>query len=145
MGASTRIHTHARAHTLTVEIVVWDRPILAAMWHGGVLVSWPRVKPGAPALGAQSLNHWTTGKSPLKGKEAQRRRDKRQGLFLLRCSPREQGIWTQAPWLVQGLGLQALFSLVYLYFLICMPYTCVPLFWFFNVILHYMYNVIYIF
>ena len=30
------------------------------MWD---LDPWPRVEPGIPALGAQSLSHWTTGKS----------------------------------------------------------------------------------
>ena len=28
------------------------------------LVPWPEMDPGSPALGAQSLNHWTTRKSP---------------------------------------------------------------------------------
>jgi len=32
-----------------------------SMWN---LVPWPEMDPGSPALGAQSLNHWTTRKSP---------------------------------------------------------------------------------
>ena len=28
------------------------------------LVPWPGIKPGPPALGAQSLSHWTTGEGP---------------------------------------------------------------------------------
>ena len=30
------------------------------------LVSWPRTEPGPPALGPQSLNHWTTREDPGK-------------------------------------------------------------------------------
>ena len=29
-------------------------------WGCGILVSWPRVEPGPPALKVQCLNHWTT-------------------------------------------------------------------------------------
>ena len=32
------------------------------MWD---LVPWPRIKPRPSAVGAQNLNHWTTGKSPV--------------------------------------------------------------------------------
>jgi len=32
-------------------------------WDIRDLVAWPRIKPAPPALRAQSLNHWTAGKS----------------------------------------------------------------------------------
>ena len=35
--------------------------VAACMWD---LVPWPGVKPGPPALGAQSLTHWTTREVP---------------------------------------------------------------------------------
>ena len=36
----------------TLSCVMWD------------LVPWPRIEPGAPALGVQSLSHWTTREVP---------------------------------------------------------------------------------
>ena len=38
-----------------LQTLSWD------MWD---LVPWPRVEPGPPALGVQSLSHWTTGEIP---------------------------------------------------------------------------------
>ena len=35
--------------------------LAACMWD---LVPWPGIKPGPPALGARSLNHWTTREVP---------------------------------------------------------------------------------
>ena len=35
-----------------------------SMWD---LVFWPKIKPRPPALGAQSLSHWTTSKFPCVG------------------------------------------------------------------------------
>ena len=36
--------------------------IVACMWD---LVPWPGIKPGPPALGAQSLSHWTSREVPM--------------------------------------------------------------------------------
>ena len=41
---------------------------LAALGLSGsvwALVSWPEIEPGPPALGAQSLSHWTTKEVPM--------------------------------------------------------------------------------
>ena len=35
--------------------------VVACMWD---LVPWPGIEPGSPALGAQSLSHWTTREVP---------------------------------------------------------------------------------
>ena len=39
-------------------------PFLLNFMVCGILVPWPRIKPMAPAVEAQSFNHWTTRKSP---------------------------------------------------------------------------------
>ena len=48
---------------------------LLSMWHADFLVAacmrdlvpWPGIEPKPPALGAQSLTHWTTREVPKKG------------------------------------------------------------------------------
>ena len=37
-----------------LDCVTWD------LWFSWDLVPWPEIQPEPPALGAQSLNHWTT-------------------------------------------------------------------------------------
>ena len=42
-------------------VVVCELLVVACMWD---LVPWPGMEPGPPALGARSLNHWTTSEVP---------------------------------------------------------------------------------
>ena len=35
------------------------------MWHAGILVPQPGIKPTPPPVEAQSLNRWTTGEVPI--------------------------------------------------------------------------------
>ena len=51
---------------LGLSCSIWDLPcgmwaLSCGMWD---LVPWPRIEPGPPALGVQSLNHWTTREVP---------------------------------------------------------------------------------
>ena len=53
-------HPH---HFLKKYLSIWLCQVFSCwMWDP---VPWPGIEPGPPALGARSLNHWTTGKSPI--------------------------------------------------------------------------------
>ena len=52
------IYTHT--HTYIYSCGMWT--LSCSMWN---LVPWPVIKAGPPALGALSLNHWTTTEIPV--------------------------------------------------------------------------------
>ena len=58
------------AFIFILYLFIWVHWVLAAAcrsfsWSMWDLVYWPEIKPGPPALGVQSLTHWTTREVPL--------------------------------------------------------------------------------
>ena len=49
---------------LVVALVIFSCNMQTLHWGVRDLVPWPGMKPGPPALGAQSLSHWTTREVP---------------------------------------------------------------------------------
>ena len=51
------MHLNSELKFLIVYLFIWLQHLSCVIWD---LVSWPGIKPGSPALGAQSLSYWTT-------------------------------------------------------------------------------------
>ena len=77
IGISGKGHREGFFFFFNIYLFVWIHQILVAtskiftcgmqtlsysMWD---LVPWPGIEPGSPALGAQSLSHWTTREVPM--------------------------------------------------------------------------------